>query len=73
MTGSRDEFTSVPLRMTLGLLSGAAAAVVTGVTLLAENTAGGTAMIAASAGPLYILWHARRRARASSDSTTPPR
>lgn len=63
MADSRDDFTSAPLRMTLGLLFGGIAAIYLGVTLLGESAAGGAALIASSMGPLFVLGHAHRRAQ----------
>lgn len=55
--------------MTVALLGGAAFAIFLGVMLLRGGATAGLALIASSLGPLYVLWHARRQARANRNGT----
>jgi hypothetical protein len=60
---SREDFVSVPVRMTLGLVGGIAAGVVLGLLALTSGSAAGWVLIAAAGGPLFVLLYAHHTAR----------
>lgn len=67
MADDPRDFTEVPPRMKWGLLSGAAAAVFLGIAMLGDSATDGFVLIASSLGPLFVLLHARRRARTNRE------